>query len=135
MTSKTTRIVSVLAVVVAFGAIAGPAFATVEGPGPGLTDTGSPQTFAKQSPALIAPHHPGVMGGTRTPQVTPPVHQIVRPVHFAGRGVPIAPGLVQSSSKSNFDLADGLLIAGLLAGTFTIIAVSAQRPRPRSAVN
>ena len=125
MITKTTRIVAVLAVVVAFGAITGPAFAQ---------QAKSAQTVPEQQPVFVEPHHPPVMG-TRTPQVTPPVHQIVRPVHFAGRAVPLAPGVVQSSSESDFDLTDGLLIAGLLAGTLTIVAISAQRPRPRRAAH
>ena len=133
MFTKTSRIVAVLAVVVAFGAITSSAFAApAEGPGPGLADNGSQQTTEQQPPFAIAPHHPEVMG-TRTPQVTPPVHHIVRPVHFAGRGVP--PHTVLASDSTGFGVTDALAMAGLLAGTLTLIVISVYRPRPRRAVN
>jgi hypothetical protein len=134
MFTKKIRIVAALAVIVAFGAITSSAFAAqVEGPGPGLADNGSQQATSPQPPFAIAPHHPEVMG-TRTPQVTPPVHQIVRPVHFAGRGVAPSP-VALSSDDTGFGVTDGLLMAGLLAGTLTLIAISAHRPRPRRALN
>jgi hypothetical protein len=131
MFTKKIRIVAVLAVIVAFGAVTSSAFAAqVEGPGPGLTDNGSQQ--ATHVPFAVAPHHPEVMG-TRNSQVTPG-HQIIRPAYYAGRAVPPS-AAVLSSDETGFGFTDGLIMAALLAGTFTLIAISAHRPRPRRAVH
>jgi len=122
MFTKKTRIVAVLAVIVAFGAITSSAFAAqIEGPGPGLTDSNVPHAFA--------PHHPPVMG-THNQQV----HTIVRPAYFAGRAVPPHP-VALAADDTGFGLTDGLIMAALLAGTLTLIAISAHRPRPRRAAH